>query len=207
MTKEDKTLYELFLELAKPDKNGKSRIVSAEEFKGEYSCLVHTNGWSWGRKGSRLHRDFIIEKKRRGPKATYQLCGFNKGPAFSQYIPIKVREYYKDSPCAFTGITSNIEIDHKDGYKDPEKLSGKDLTKKDFQPLTKSVNDWKRQKCKECKNTGKRFNAKNIPYIKVSYLEGDETYNKDLGCRGCFLYDFRVNEFVLGGLNESLKSV
>jgi hypothetical protein len=38
------TKIELFLELAKPDEDGKSRWVSVSEFVGKYKSLVMGNG-------------------------------------------------------------------------------------------------------------------------------------------------------------------
>ena len=54
----------LFLKLAKPDKNGVTRWVSANEWTDDYSALSLGNGLSWGRKGSTLESLFVIEKDR-----------------------------------------------------------------------------------------------------------------------------------------------
>ena len=52
---------DLFLELAKPDNNGKSRWVSVTEFVDKYSPLVMGNGCDWGRKSSQLRQLYIVE--------------------------------------------------------------------------------------------------------------------------------------------------
>lgn len=93
------------------------------------------------------------------------------------------------------GINGNsentkIEIDHKDGRKDDERIS--DITTQtleDFQPLTKAANDSKRQICKHCKETNKRWNAKNLKGNPYEFYQGDENYTKELGCIGCYQYD------------------
>ena len=58
----------------------------------------------------------------------------------------------------------------------------------DFQPLSKPANDAKRQFCIECAKTGNRYDAKKLGYT-VSVVEGNLTYEDNLGCVGCFWYD------------------
>lgn len=59
----------------------------------------------------------------------------------------------------------------------------------DFQPLSKAANDAKRQFCKECKRTGKRFDAKLLGY-PMSYYKGGANHNgNEDGCEGCYWYD------------------
>ena len=60
-------LIDLFLELAQPNKEtGESRWVYTSEFVGRYKDLVLGNGWSWGRKSSRLQRTYKVEVERAG---------------------------------------------------------------------------------------------------------------------------------------------
>lgn len=59
----------------------------------------------------------------------------------------------------------------------------------DFQPLCKAANDVKRQICKNCKMTDKRWDATNIKGNPYPFYEGDENYTEDLGCVGCYQYD------------------
>lgn len=40
-----------------------------------------------------------------------------------------------------------------------------------------------------CKQTGKRWNAKNLLGNPYPYYEEGEDYNEDLGCKGCYQYD------------------
>ena len=54
------TKTELFIELAKPDKNGKSRWVTITEFTGKYADLQLGNGGSWCRASSSLAKKYIL---------------------------------------------------------------------------------------------------------------------------------------------------
>lgn len=101
-----------------------------------------------------------------------------------------IMEKLRKEKCAMTGTTATIEIDHKNGrYNDERVLNVKTQTIDDFQPLTKFVNNMKREHCKKCTATGKRFDAKELGYL-VSTLNGEpEHNNQPNGCEGCFFYD------------------
>ena len=51
----------LFLKLANPDKDGKSRWVSKTEFVDEYAPLMFQNGADWCRKESTIAKYFYID--------------------------------------------------------------------------------------------------------------------------------------------------
>lgn len=181
----------LFEELAQPDENGFSRLVSVDEFVDKYSILKFGNGGDWVRRGSSLDKKYIIELTKDGIKISgVKLCGFKDGFTFNQTIRKDIREHYKNQPCVCCGATRDLELDHKDGRKNDERVSNKETQEiLDFQPLCKHCNDLKRQICKECKATGKRFNATQIPGNPLSFYKGDENYTDDLGCNGCYWYD------------------
>ena len=85
--------------------------------------------------------------------------------------------------------TSNPEVDHKNGWKNDGAMNIKTQKLEDFQPLSKAANDAKRQFCKECRRTKKRFDAKKLGY-PMSFYDGDENHVGDeKGCIGCFWYD------------------
>jgi hypothetical protein len=112
----------------------------------------------------------------------------------SRTIGQNVRKELKDMPCVILGTTSNTEIDHKNGrYNNPRVNNTKTQTVDDFQVLTKNCNDTKRQACKNCKNSGKRYKASNIPslkHFKIDFVEGTEDYIESPdGCVGCYWYD------------------
>lgn len=120
--------------------------------------------------------------------------GLNKKDCFNQAIRNDIKEHYRNKNCVMLGIKGNsentkIEIDHKDGRKNNARVS--DLATQrleDFQPLTKAANDAKRQICKKCIETGKRWDARNLDGNPVAYYKGGESL-EDFGCEGCYQYD------------------
>ncbi len=54
------TKSQLFIQLANPNKQGKSRWVYTNEFVGIYAPLQLGNGGSWCRKSSQLEKKYII---------------------------------------------------------------------------------------------------------------------------------------------------
>ncbi len=193
------TKLELFLELAKPDARGVSRWVSKEEFVGKYKDLQLGNGGSWCRKSSALAKKYIVETDKTlssGPAIDrIRLNGFNRADTFNQAIRADIKAFYKDKNCVMLGIcgtseNTKIEIDHKDGRKDDRRVSDlQQQRKEDFQPLCKAANDVKRQICKRCKETDKRWDAKNIKGNPYSFYNENENYEAELGCVGCYQYD------------------
>jgi len=160
---------DLFLELAKPDESGKSRLVCVSEFAGKYKPLQLGNGGSWCRASSSLARTYIVEFDK---SITFgnsidriRLNGFNTVKTFNQNIRQDIRDYFKTQNCVMLGVNgtsenTKIEIDHKDGRKDNHRISNLASQKlSDFQPLSKATNDVKRQICKRCKETNIRWNA------------------------------------------------
>lgn len=193
------TKTELFIKLANPDKHGVSRWVYASEFTDEYIDLQLGNGGSWCRASSALAKRYYIEVNK-GLTAgnsidAIRLNGFKKEDTFSQAIRKDIKEFYKDQRCVMLGVTgfsenTKIEIDHKDGRKDDWRVSNPDTQSlDDFQPLCKAANDVKRQICKNCKQTNKRWDATNIKGNPYPFYDGDAEYNDELGCKGCYQYN------------------
>lgn len=192
-------LIDLFLELAKPnEETGESRWVYTSEFVDKYKDLVLGNGWSWGRKSSRLQRKYKVEVKRDGKGnaiTAIRLVGYNEDAHFSQNIRQDIKDAISKRKCVMLGVNGSsentiIEVDHKDGRKEDMRVSDMATQKiEDFQPLCKAANDIKRQICKLCKMTDKRWDAKNISGNPYSFYEGDEQYTEELGCKGCYQYD------------------
>ena len=193
------TKTELFIELAKPDKNGKSRWVATSEFTDKYADLQLGNGGSWCRASSSLAKKYIIEFDKEQTKGNsidaIRLVGYKKEESFNHNIRKDIKEHYKKQRCVMLGVcgfseNTKIEIDHKDGRKDDWRVSNPTTQQlSDFQPLCKAANDVKRQICKECKQTGLRWNAQNIKGNPYPFYEGNEIYTEDLGCKGCYQYD------------------
>lgn len=193
------TKTELFIKLANPDNNGISRWVSVSEFQDEYKELQLGNGGSWCRGSSSLSKKYIVEfDKTQTPGNSIdaiRLNGINNNLTFNQNIRQDIKEFYKNQNCVMLGINgksenTRIEIDHKAGRKDNHRISNtKTQSLDDFQPLSKAANDAKRQICKKCKETDKRWNAKNLKGNPYPFYEGDENYTQELGCVGCYQYD------------------
>lgn len=187
MTKND-----LFLKLAKPDSNGKTRWVRVTEFVGEYADLAFGNGASWARKESTLAKKYMIEFDKtitpgNGIDAI-RLNGFNNGD-FSQHINAEIKRTISSRRCVVLG-TSKPEVDHKNGMKNEVRvMKNEDQKLSDFQPLSKAANDAKRQFCKECMRTGIRYDAKQLGYPMSYYCGGAKHKGEENACVGCFWYD------------------
>ena len=191
------TKADIFYTIAKPNKQGFSRRVKVSEFVGKYSTLQMGNGGSWCRDDGPLASHYNIERGKVGNRIDYvRLHGFKKSP-IKKPIPKTIREKLADKDCVILGI-GQVEIDHKDGRRDDPRLSDADRVElSDFQPLSKAANNAKRQHCKKCRETGKRFNAKTLGYI-VSQVEGNGNYRGS--CVGCYWYDpFTFNQKASGG--------
>ena len=184
-----KSQADLFLELAGTiDEQGFSRRVAVPEFVGKYRVLVFGNGGSWARRDGTLGKKYNVVRRKDGKGnaiTAVELQGFNKTPK-RRPISRRVREAHKGSKCRVLAV-SKVQIDHKDGRYDDQQVNDPSAQKPDdFQPLSEHVNYAKRQHCKECAQTGNRFDAKRLGY-QVSQVKGNGEY---LGtCIGCYWYD------------------
>lgn len=185
----DAALVIIFKKVSEIDENGyglKWEICDLIDIHHSYKT---TNGGSWYRKDGPLGKEFNISITRKGNKAeTIKLDGKNKDRITMQKrnINTKIVKELKKEKCVILAIGSQIEIDHKNGkYNDTELLDVKTQKKEDFQPLSKAANNAKRTHCKRCKESGKRFDAKQLGY-KESFICGDES---SPNCEGCYWYD------------------
>lgn len=193
MTKKD-----LFLKLARPDNEGVSRWVSVNEFVGEFAELKFGNGGAWCRGSSNLARQYKIEVDKTQTSGNkidrIRTVGFQDKPQFNQNIRQDIKNHLKKEVCVMLGVNgtsenTKIEIDHKEGLKNNVRVSDLSLqTIDDFQPLCKAANDVKRQICKKCKETDKRFDARIIKGYPKAYYKGGEALSL-YGCDGCYQYD------------------
>lgn len=171
----------LFLELARPDKEGFSREVYVEEFEGKYERLYLGNGGSWCRDDGPLGKVFNIQREKdKGRIIFVRLHGFNKTPQVNA-IPQAIRSKVTQRKCVVLH-TSKPEVDHRDGRKDVPAPISED----DFQPLSKAANNAKRQHCKDCAQTDRRFDATVLGFRKAQ-IQGDGIYRGS--CVGCYWYD------------------
>lgn len=170
------------------DENGFSDVIFIKDLINKYGeQFKSNNGCQWARKGSKLDKKYIlirIHAKDIGGTGNQvvavQTKGFRK-TIENHSIPSIVRNNLKGKPCTVLNIiTTDMEIDHKNG-----KYNDENYNENDFQPLSKSVNDAKREHCKKCNSTGCRFKASVLGY-KVDFIKGDE---KSTFCEGCYWYD------------------
>lgn len=200
---------DLFLELATPDKHGKSRWVKTTEFVGKYAPLQLGNGCDFARASSPLRKKYIVEFDKSITPGNridaIRLNGINENQVFNQAIRPDIREAILRRRCVMLGVNgtsenTTIEVDHKDGRKDDWRVSNPSTQRMDdFQPLCKAANDIKRQICKQCKANNIRWDAKKIEGNPYSFYDGDEHYTESLGCVGCYQYDpveYRVQSAV-----------
>ena len=187
------TKAELFLQLAQPDENGYSRWVETSEFTGEYERLKLGNGCDFARSDSKFAQKYIVEKNNKltpGNKINaIRLNGFKEEDPYTQYIRADIKKIIKQQKCVILG-TSNPEADHKNGMKNEGRvMKNEEQRLSDFQPLSKAANDAKRQFCKECRESGIRYDAKQLGY-PMSYYSGESKHhNEEDACIGCYWYD------------------
>ena len=167
---------------------GFSPSITMDELQKYHHSFYTTNGGDWCRSNQGyLGAKYNIERTRKNNRIySIKADGFNKNTKINQSIRNDIYKSIKAKRCVILDISTNVEVDHKDGMKDDWRLNDKEMQKiEDFQPLSKTANDAKRQHCKKCLETGKRYNAKKLGYSE-SYTFGNE---KSKTCVGCYWYD------------------
>lgn len=191
----------LFYELAKPDEEGFSREVSIDEFVKEYSGLTFGNGGDWCRSDGSLGKKFNVERIKDGKSiVAVRLHGFNTKSQIQKQIKRTIVEEISKHRCAVLYI-GQVEVDHKDGHRDDfENLKPENQRLEDFQPLSKAANNAKKEHCKQCRNSKRRFDAKNLGY-SVSVYSGTLDYRNT--CVGCYWNDpLKFNQKVSVGFKN-----
>ena len=143
------------------------------------------NGCDWARVDSSYiakKYDIKLNKEDRRVEEIVVL-GPRTTPAIDRRISADVRKALKGGRCAILDTGGNTEIDHKNGRYNYPALA--DQTPEDFQNLSKAANDAKRQHCKQCRNSGCRYDARRIGY-SAGWTKGDE---KTQSCEGCYWHD------------------
>jgi hypothetical protein len=175
-------LGHIFENHCKIDKEGISNEITLDELIKIDIRFTLGNGGSWCRdEVSFLGKKYLIKRNLvKGKIYSIQLIGFNP-KSTNRSIPKKIRDTLNKGRTVTLGIGSNPEIDHKSGRydEDPSDINS-------YQLLSKSANDDKRQFCKECKETNKRFNPSCFGY-KILFVEGTDDYKGT--CKGCYLHD------------------
>lgn len=167
---------------------GFSPSITMNELQKYHHSFYTTNGGDWCRSNQGyLGTKYNIKREIRNNRIfSIKADGFNKNIKINQSIRSDIYKDIKTKRCVILDISTNIEVDHKDGMKDDWRLNDMSMQKtEDFQPLSKTANDAKRQHCKKCLETGKRYSAKKLGYSE-SYTYGSENSKT---CVGCYWYD------------------
>ena len=121
-----------------------------------------------------------------------RLSGYNESVSFNQRIRKDIvdtlRQQTKSnfSPdCIVPLVESDREIDHRWGRKDSPKYEYiSDVNNQsidDFQLLSHSHNQYKREQCVKCKETNLRYAPPNTQEFKI----GCKEWSDSVGCQGC----------------------
>ena len=180
--------------LFQPDKNGYSRKVSREE--------IENSNLTWSKNGNgRRNVYFGVQKYKwvaergNGNKViSLKLDGLNESVILNQTIrkDIKDKLYTQTRSnfaptCLVSLVDKDKEIDHRWGRKDSPLYDRINDTSKqtidDFQLLSHSHNQFKREQCKKCTMTNIRFD--------------DTIWDDSVGCSGCPLAQPELYEGVL----------
>jgi hypothetical protein len=184
----------------------KIKQTKIDLFDNLYKIEVETNSWitkddmtnrgffppenSNGKDIRFVTRKYEIEEVRKGTSVTrFRVLGTHSKNS-NRGIRSDIVKVIRNQPCAMLKTKANIEVDHKNGrYNDERVLNLNTQNINDFQPLCKTINNIKRESCKKCKLTGERFDAKIYGFL-ISNLNGESIHNGNPeGCKGCFFYD------------------
>jgi hypothetical protein len=191
-----KSKIQLILELSDYKEEG-SRLVSTDEFVGKYARLAMGNGCDFGRKTSRLYRDYklairyvtgklelsweddgIDEKERELVNRDFDSlpkAGGRKITHFKIYGRRDADRVSRAIPARvrehFKGarcvVCGNGSIEIDHKNGLYNFPKGYTFGVEDFQPLCTHCNQQKRQSIVRTKETGKRYKATNIPMVEV----------------------------------------
>lgn len=179
----------MFLQAAKPDSQGKTRLWLYSELEALYPGVTFQtmNGGDWNRSDGPLKNYIIHREKDRGRCVGIRLDGLKENIVEKQ-IRTDILKTIKSQRCRVVDVGgNNIECDHKNGRYSFDIYGKVDEQKvDDFQPLHHNVNTAKRTHCLECRTTNKRYDARRLGFSH-GWTEGGENY---LGsCQGCYWYD------------------
>lgn len=186
MSNKEKTRLEKFEDLYKKEITNKDWITKDDLAKNGFFPIKGTNG----RDIRFIKAKYELEEHREGNKIPkFRVIGLNEEKT-TRYIKADIRNKLKKEKCAFLNTRANIEIDHKNGrYNDNRALNTETQTIDDFQALSKTANNMKREACLKCAKTGIKFDAREVG-MAIPNLNGEYTHNdKPNDCQGCFWFD------------------
>ena len=170
--------------LFQPDEKGYSKKVSREE--------IEKSNLTWSENGNGRRNVFFgetcgkynwVAERGKGNKVlSLKLDGFNESVLLKQTIRKDIKDKLNEQTrsnfapdCLIPLVKKDKEIDHRWGRKDSPLYSRVNDTKKqtidDFQLLSHSHNQFKREQCKKCTMTNVRFDG--------------TIWDNSVGCSGC----------------------
>lgn len=182
-------------DLFQPDEYGHSKWVTIDEVvnaglswsnngNGRRGCAFGVNEYNWDFKR--------VNNLPRGKVLQIRLAGYNESLRLNQNIRkdivAELRKQTRSNfalDCIVPLVENDKEIDHRWGRKDHSKYEYiNDITKQsidDFQLLSHSHNQFKREQCVKCKETNVRFS----PPFGKDYQIGTKEWDSVVGCEGC----------------------
>jgi len=120
----------------------------------------------------------------KGKLKSVRVNGYKEKDLVTTTIPSSVREELKSInicnwsllPVGGKNVSLRKEIDHRWGNKQQHSHNSVD----DYQVVSKLFNDFKRQECKKCIQTGMRYK-----HPEKEFVIGCQIYDDSVGCKGC----------------------
>ncbi len=174
--------------LSRSPHNGWHYVADLEKKTG---FPLHGNGSAQLQNDRGLGRLYILEKQysSAGVRVLESVRTVGHAHHFQTHrassIPKAVQLWLAGKPCSFCGTSNQIEVDHRDGRKEPIP----DPLPAHFQALCKHCNGLKREACKACVKTGLRFDAKVLGYSKSHWIGSAVFEPREPRCRGCLWHD------------------
>lgn len=178
--------------LFRPNIDGYSNWINVDD--------VHNGGLSWSNNGNVRRgiafgvNEYKWEFKRINNRRIIEmrLIGYNDSISFNQHIRKDIVDELRKQivsnfaiNCIVPLVESDKEIDHRWGRKDaPNYEYINDLSQQtldDFQLLSHSHNQFKREQCIKCKNTNIRYSPSHNQEFKI----GCKEWQYSVGCTGC----------------------
>lgn len=120
----------------------------------------------------------------KGKLKSVRTNGYKKEDVVSTNIPSSIRVSFENVnicnwtllPVGGNNVSLRKEIDHRWGNK--QKHTHNEVG--DYQVVSKLFNDFKRQECKKCVETGVRYK-----HPEKEFVFGCQNYDDAIGCKGC----------------------
>lgn len=183
------------INLFQPDENGCSEWKSIDEIlnaglswsnngnvRRGIAFNVYEYNWEFRRKNNRSN-SVITEMRLNGHNLVSALNNHIRSDIVNELKKQNVSNFAVD--CIVPLVDQDKEIDHRWGRKECKKyeyLNDVSLQSiNDFQLLSHSHNQYKRQQCKKCKETNLRY----LPPNAMNFAIGTIDWDEEIGCNGC----------------------